>query len=252
MLPIIIDISETIQEFDLSREEVSSMSRYILTRLSDEFLRNWERNIDSELGSTRTEYKKAIYIDQPDDFNIVMGLSPRLSKLALMLEEGASPFDIKDGFEKSSKRHNKIGGGWYLTVPFRHATAGAVAESGFSTVLPERIQQIAKAQVTPLKITDLPDKYQIKGVRQTITGAKTIPEYKHKAAIYEGLVRKNIAASENEKRGGYFTFRRVSDNSDELSWMHKGLEARKFMDKTLGDVDFGTVVDMAVDEFLSK
>lgn len=251
MLPLLIDLSDTIDEFYLTKEETASLSRYVLTRISDEFLRDWEKNIDTNLSKTRNEYKKAIVVEQLDDFNIILGLTPRESKLALMLEDGASPFDIKKNFEKSSKRKEKVGG-WYLTVPFRHATAGAVAEAGFSSVMPNRVEGIARASVSPLKITDLPEEFRIKGSRAVIAGQKTIPEYKHKAAIYEGLVKKNIAASENEKRSGYFTFRRVSDKSNELSWIHKGFEARKFMDRTAEELQIDRVVDMAVDEFLSK
>lgn len=123
----LIDISGTIEEFNLSSDEVSSLSRYILDSVSGEYMRNWEANIDGVLHQTKTNYKNAIYIEQPDDYSLILGMSPRKDKLALMLEEGATSFDIKAGMEKSAKKHMKKDGGWYITVPFRWATSEAIA-----------------------------------------------------------------------------------------------------------------------------
>jgi hypothetical protein len=41
--PILIDLSGTIQEFLLDDEESKSLSRYVLSGVSDEYMRVWER-----------------------------------------------------------------------------------------------------------------------------------------------------------------------------------------------------------------
>lgn len=243
LAPVFIDLSGVIDEFILTEDEVKSLSRFVLSNISDEYMRYWEKNIDSSLHSTRTEYKNAIFTEQPDDFSMIFGMTPRQSKLGLMLEEGASQFDIKEGMEKSSKKHMKADGGWYLTVPFRHATSEALAESSiFQGQMPREIEKLVKISDKPLKLSDLPSQYQEKKISRA--------GYQHKAAIYEGLKRENIASTNNEKRGGYFTFRRISDKSEENSWQHPGFEALKLMEKSLNDLPLETIVDRSVDQFL--
>lgn len=243
--PIFIDISEVASEFILSDEEVRSMSRYILSRVAEDYTSAWERLIGQNLHSTRNEYLKGIFSEQPDDYNLILGLTPRQSSLALMLEEGASSFDIKQGFEKSSKKHQKKDGGWYLTVPFRWATSEAVAESGFSNKMPKAIERLVKVSKEPLKLGNLPENLRKLGQNKT-------SGYNHKFNIYEGLQRTEIGSGQKEKRGGYMSFRRVSDKSDKDSWMHPGFEALKLMDKASDEINLGLIVDKAVQEFLDE
>lgn len=250
MKEVIIDISNVVNEYYLDSNETKSLSRYILDRVTDDFLRSWENRIDNTLFNTRLEYKKGIKIDFIDDFTVEIGLTPRQSKLALMLENGASPFDMKKGFRGSKKAIHGEGNDWYLTIPFRHATPQALAETGFSTVLPRPVYNLAKSKKRALRLVDLPDKTI--GFRPEIKLAnnEVIPKYDHKHHIYEGLIRKNIAASNKEKRGGYFTFRRVSNKSDELSWIHKGFKPKYIFKSTHEQFDFHKITDIAIDEFL--
>lgn len=245
LTPVVIDLSGVIDEFFLDENEVKSMSRYVLSSISDEYMRVWERNIDGSLHSTRSEYRRAIFTDQPDDFSMVFGMTPTKSKLAMMLEDGASAWDIKDGFANSSKKHiKKDGSGWYLTVPFRHATSEAVAESMiFSNQMPKEIEKLVKTVGRPLKLSDLPSQYR--DVRTSKVG------YVHRAAIYEGLTRTDISSTTNENRGGYFTFRRVSDKSEANSWQHPGFEPLKLMEKSLSELRLDYIVDQSVDQFLT-
>jgi len=242
--PILIDLSGVIDEFILTEQETKDLSRYVLSNISDEYMRYWENNIDNSLKSTRSEYKQAIFTEQPDDYSMIFGMTPRKNKLAMMLEDGASEFDIKDGFKKSSKKKQKKDGGWYLTVPFRHATSEAVAESmTFQNKMPKEIEKLVKITDKPLKLTDLPEGYREK--RTSRVG------YQHKAAIYEGLHRKDISSTENENRGGYFTFRRVSDKSESDSWQHPGFQPLKLMEKSLTDTPIDIIVDRSIDKFLT-
>lgn len=258
--PVLIDLSGTIDQFYLSEQETRDLSRYVLDNMSKEYMKNWERLIESNLSSTRGEYMDAIFDERPDDFTAVFGMTPRQSKLGMMLEEGASQFDIKDGFAKSNKRVTKLAtnkdgtlkrdkygktsyGGWYLTIPFRHATPEAVAES-FSSKMPGSIYQLTKTSSKPLKLRDLPGNFN--KVRTSHAG------YQHKAAIYEGLHRRDISSTNKEKRGGYYTFRRVSSESDDNSWMHPGFQALNLMEKAINNTRFDYVTDKAIDEFLTK
>jgi hypothetical protein len=243
MIPVSIDISETIEEFVLNEDEVKSLSNYILDSVVTEYVRNWESQIDQSLHSTRNEYKRGIFSETSDD-SVIIGLTPRQSPMAMMIEDGASPFDEKEGFKNSNKKKQGKNG-WYLTVPFRWATSEAIGEASiFSNKMPKPIEKIVKVSSKPLTMEDIPG--QFKKMGKNITSG-----YDHKFNIYEGLHRQEIGSG-TEKRGGYFSFRRVSENSDPGAWIHPGFEAYRLMDKALEDSDIGTVVDRAIDEFLKS
>ena len=246
--PVIIDLSGVIDEFFLDENETKAMSRYVLSNISDEYMRVWERNIDGSLHSTRSEYRRAIFTEQPDDFSMVFGMTPTKSKLAMMLEDGASRYDLKEGFGNSSKiKFKKSGMGWYLTIPFRWATSEAVAESMvFSNQMPEDIEKLVKTTAKPLKLSDLPSNYIIDHIN-----SRNIIGYAHKNSIYEGLHRQDISSTNKENRGGYFTFRRVSDKSEANSWIHPGFEPLKLMERSLSELRFDYIVDMSIDKFLT-
>jgi len=210
MAPITIDLSEVIKEFTILSDHESEFSSFILDKITQEIAFKWEDLVGKELHSTRNEYKKAMAFEKIDDRNAVFTLLPTESNLALSIEDGKSSFDMKEGFAKSQKRHQKEDGGWYLTIPYRFATTEALAESMvFANQMPKPIQNIAKqndgAPITP---SQLPKEYQVLGVNPT-------SGYKHKTSIYVGLKRNQLP---NENRGVYNTFRRVSDNTDEGAW----------------------------------
>lgn len=252
MLGISIDFSPIIEEFNILSEEIDSLVPNILNRIVDEYTFQWEENINGSLNSTRSEYKKAMYVNFVDSKNAVIGLTPRESGLALMLEDGASSFDIKEGFAKSSKKHTKKDGGWYLSVPFRHATSEALAESNmFSSQMPAEVEAIVKNQPraggksTPVSIDQLPTQYQ-----QLLSNKTTGVE--HKAPIYQGIIRINKSSTDKENRGGYYTFRTISDQSEEGSWQHPGFAPLKLMEKTIQELDITGIVDNEVQKFLNK
>jgi hypothetical protein len=251
MLPILLDISGTINEFMLTKPEVDSLCRYVIARVSEEYMQQWEKEVGRELKQTKQLYLQSMSVEYPDDRTAVFMLSGKgESKLALMLEEGVSPFDEKTGFERSSKKKQKADGGWYLTIPFQLATAGSIAESSvFSDIMPKAIQNIAKSQSGEgIKEAQLPQQFQVKGVRKEMEmGGKMIPSYEHKAARYVGVIHSN---NKNEEK--YMKFRRVSDTSDEEAWIHPGFGARNLMEKALDTVQVDRVFDVAIDEFLTS
>lgn len=246
MLPVTIDTTDTIGEFSLTREQAQQMNKFILDSVVDSFVRQWEEEVDNSLHSTRAEYKKGIFQESPDENTIIVGLTPRQSKLSMMLEDGVTQFDIKAGMENSDKRHLKQNGGWYISIPFRYATAEALGESmSFANKLPKPIQKLVKNNVNPLQIGQIPSPYNKTGQNQT-------SGYTHKFNIYEGLHREEIGSGSKEKRGAYMNFRRISDKSDKDAFIHPGLEALKLMEKSMNQIDIGNIVDHAIDEFLSK
>ena len=248
--PIIIPLEGVIQEFLLDDEETKSLSRYVLRNISDEYYRKWEGLAMDTLHSTRIEYLTAMFVySNIEGTCMTFGMSPRQSKLGFMREEGASPWDIKTGMENSQKKHmKKDGSGWYITVPFRHATSEAVAESMiFSDKMPKEVEQLVKTTGRPLNLADLETvdlMYRGESRRGDV-------RYIHKNAIYEGLKRTDISSTNKENRGGYFTFRRISDKSDPNSWSHPGFEPLKLMEKALQEVNFDTLADIAIDQFLT-
>lgn len=256
MIPIHLDLSEVVAEFSLTGEQATELGASIISRIVTEYTNKWEDIVDKKLRQTRKIYKRAMYVDRISPTEVIFGLSGGEDGLALALEEGKDAYDEKPYFAASPKRKTKkLGNGWYLTVPFRHATPEAVAESGiFQSVLPKEVYDIAKQNAgAPVTTAQLPPQFAQLGQRAEIKTAQgVIPSYTHKSPKYEGLVRLNISSTKSEDRGGYFTFRRVSDTSDLLSWIHPGFEAHKFMDKALDEAQIETVASMAIDEFLSQ
>lgn len=255
MIPIHVDLSEIVAEFALTGSQAQELGGEIINRVVTEYVSKWENLVNRELKKTRKLYKNAMYVDRVSATEVVFGLAPGQDGLALALEEGKAPFDMKPGFANSSKKKTSLSGGWYLTIPFRYATPDAVAESMvFQNRLPKEIYDIAKNNGgQPVKKSQLPTQYAQLGQRKAIqTADAVIPAYTHKAPQYQGLVRIDIASTDKETRGGYFTFRRVSDKSDPLSWINPGFEPRKFMDRALDEAQVFEVADMAIDEFLNQ
>jgi len=254
MIPINIDISSLIEEFSLDENQTLMIGTTIIDRVAQEYSYRWKNLIDKELKSSRNEYLRGIFIERVNPTEIIFGLSNRESSLPLSIEEGHGPWDEKPFLLGSLKAKRTKDGKPFLTVPFRHATPQAIAEAGiFSSIMPQDVYQLAKNSPMPLKRSQLPESQQIPGVRKEINvpGLK-VPEYIHKAAKYEGLVRVEASSSENENRGQYMTFRRVSDNSDPNSWFNGGIIAKRLMDRALEIAQIDRVADMAIDETLER
>lgn len=245
---------DVIEEFSLSEGEREELSSSIIDGIIFECEKTWRDSVNRELRSTRNDYLRAVYIDRVSNNEVIFGLrDSKENPLPIMIEEGTGAWDEKEGFSQSNKAKTKIGGGWYLSIPFKHATPKSLGESSaFSSVMPREVYNIAKKASNPLKLKDLPEEYRVKGITPgyEVRGVKK-EIYQHKSAEYEGLQRRDISSGK-EKRGEYMTFRRVSDKSDPNSWIHPGFEAKKFMDRAIDSPSIDTVVDRTVDDFLSE
>lgn len=228
MIPLIIDISQFANQMSFSQEEVKSFSKMILDRAAARYMYLWEKAVDTNLKSTRGFYKSGMKFSYIDDSNVMFELEGKgVAKLGLMIERGVSAFDIKEGMMNSPKAKQSASGGWYITVPFRMATSNAIAESVvFAGIMPKMIQKIAK-QSGKTTADNMPDEFKVKGVREEVSGGlpqAKMEKYTHKNPIFEGVMK---------TKGGYVSMRRISNNSDENSWIHKGFEKRGFMQASL-------------------
>ena len=56
MLPIYLDIGNTVDEFSFSQEEADSLSRYVIASVSKEYMSNWEKIVMNDLHQTKRAY----------------------------------------------------------------------------------------------------------------------------------------------------------------------------------------------------
>lgn len=230
---------DLLTQFNISDQEVENVIDYTIKEIAGAFASRLEETALRELKGTGERYKNNIRVVDEGRMSGAVILDYSKDPLIQMIEEGATPFDMKEGFSKSSKKKIKKDGGWYLTIPFKVGSPGA-SVTGFANVMPSQIYNIAKEKViNPLnnrsqgiKKDELPKGFEIPKTRAAIVipESKTFAEYKHKASIFQGIYK-----SKDEKTGQnvYGSFRRVSDNSDENAWIHPGIQERNLMDKTL-------------------
>ena len=249
MIPVTFDISGTINAFNFSESDANALSNYFLDEVQFQFMQKLEQIVDEKLHKSADSYKSGMDAKRPDDYSLLLILEGKQdSRLGMMIEEGAAPWDIKEGFERSTKKTIKKNGGWYLTIPFSIATASAVASSSvFSGKMNQAVLSVVQnlGNGESLSVANMPPELQVRGIRAEISGYK--PAYEHKNFDFEGLRH-----STKPGHGQYEMFRRVSDISDENSWIHKGFEPHKFMEQALEAIQIDQIFVQAKTEFLEK
>lgn len=263
--PIQIDLTGLQQQFGLDGQTIDQLTETCVQAVTAAIYANWTALAKRELNATREEYIQNLNRVDTGRFNkqlVLTGVLPN------MLEQGASPFDIKEGFKKSPKvrytvaKYNKkgarisAGGDWYLTIPFRIGTPGTLGQAGFTGEMPTEVYQIMmkRATASPLRVGEIPSPYDVPRSRAAIQKTATTPyyaEYQHKTSIYAGLT-KRTAQYAKTSQNTYGTFRRAGENSDPLSWIHKGLPARNLAERAVAMTDVDTIVENEVTEFLDK
>lgn len=257
---IAIDINDLINEFSLPKNTADFITESVVEEVTTEIYRNWRLEAANRLNSTRDEYINGLQIVRNSQFSRTIKLNGQMPN---MIESGANPFDMKEGFQKSSKvkystktdAQGNVTVSWYLTIPFRHATPGAIGEnSAFSSVMPEEIHQSAQSAPAGKSIGNLPAGFDIPQSRAAIVIPKAnidFPAYTHKSSIYAGMVR-NETAYDKTVQNSYSTFRRVSSNSDPNSWIHKGIQAYNLLDKAIAATNVNDLSENKVDEILKN
>lgn len=241
------DFSEVIKELNLEEDEITNFNSLISNKIQETYEQKFTEIIKDLPDEERKIYQEAFIVNKNSD-GVELNLE---GDEANKLEEDSGPFDLKVGFSTSAKRKIKKDGGWYLIIPFRHATSKNVVNSSqFASILSRSLYDKARKTDKPLTKKDLSPKDRIPGLRKEINyqGIK-IPEYMHKAPQYQGLIKVKIPGSSGSQ---YFTFRKVSDKSDPNSWIHPGMKGKKILDKLVDSIDIDSVVDEAISEYIEN
>lgn len=164
------------------------------------------------------------------------------------------------GFLDSSKVKTGKNGNRYLTIPFRLSNPNAVADSSiFAGKLPNAVYVEVKNKPSTiyvsgggtrsagLKASEIPEPYDNKLTRPTIfddSGNVLFDEYVHKSSIYEGVFKQtdNVTGQNT-----YHSFRRVSENSDKLAWIHKGIVAKGLMEVAFSNFNIQSEIGVSID-----
>lgn len=255
IVPLNINLSDLQNSLSLSKNEVEDIIDFTVKEVTAQFAKTWEQVALRDLNSTRSRYVNNLKLIDEGRLKGAVVLDYSQDPLVRMIEEGATAFDMKVYFAKSSKKTMKADGGWYLTIPFSWGTPGSLREN-FSNVMPTDIHKIAKSKAfnESIQQADLSQQRQIDlGVRAKIEipKSKVFEEYVHKSSVYQGITKK-----QDSKTGqtSYVSFRRVSDNSDANSWIHPGFEAKNLAEKALGEFEgqISTITSKAIDDILNN
>lgn len=276
ILPIFIDSADITSQFDsITKENIENLQDNIAKGLAAGFARQLEQEAQNALHQTRQRYIRAIRLIDSGRLEGIVLLDYSKDKLIQMIEEGASAFDMKEGFLNSSKVKYTKDGRKYLTIPFRLSTPGAVAESDvFSGTLPDEVYQIVKNKVTDIPVSgggsrsqgltlgEIPTQFQQPATRPQINNADGNPlfnEYKHKNSIYEGLVKRTDGVT---GQSSYGSFRRVAEEgtkedgtklgSDPDSWISKGIQPHYLIEKALSNFNIENETQRLLDFELDK
>jgi hypothetical protein len=247
-----IDIESLVGDLQLTKNDLDQVRQLVVKAYVSEVYSETINLAFEKLSTARNEYISALKIVKVDDYTYDLELSG--SALALMIESGASGFDMKTGFSKSPKRINTKTG-WYLTIPMMFRPTGANVKSGApGQILPRKIYDLIRnspssvkdtgdAIVSTLSNKDIPDRYQ---PGQLTSLNKAVDAYIPKSSIYAGLNR-----TQDKESGGvtYNTFRRVSNNSDPKSWLHPGITAYNLMDRAVNNTDHLDIAETALQKF---
>lgn len=260
MIPIFIDTTPLAEEFNLSQQDTDKMIEFVVKEVTIGVAEQWRKEASNVLHQTRENYVNSIYVGTEGRF---IGVIRLIGTLNNMLESGATAFDMKVSFSRSSKKQKKKNGkGWYLTIPYQFATSQALGESTiFSGKLPVQVQQAIRAKpfvkdqrgyerTEPLKLDEIPEQFQVKQThRIQIPESGGFKEYQHKHSIYEGVMRIKNPVTKNTS-SSYISFRRVSDESDANAWLHPGFRPLNLADTALRSANVPVLVSRAIDEAL--
>lgn len=260
-----IDLSGLKSQFlgKITDQQINDLTETCVQVVTQAVFSKWEALAKQELHATLPEYLHNLNIIDKGRFQKQIILSGTLPE---MVESGAAPFDMKTYFQQSKWVRYTIpkytakgkqispGGDWYLTIPFRQGTPGIVGQAGFANEMPMEIYKLMvhRAANSPLTKGEIPNPYNIPKSRAAIyddSGRVIYGEYRHKASIYEGLIKQS-AAYNVAIQNTYHSFRRAGKNSDELAWIHRGIKARDLATKAVQATDVDALVENTVYQFL--
>lgn len=185
----------------------------------------WQTEAQRKLKSSRPLYLQGLSFDSviyPYD-SPFSGAVMLKGTLPNMLEKGFSAFDLKIGFGKSRRITKTKSGGWYLTIPYRHSTPGSFM---YGQSMSKDVYGVVK-KLNPYK----------SGLGNTTlswpgAGDTSWTGYQHKTNKYNGMVR-IVKSYQKTTQSQYMTFRKVSNNSDPMSWWHPGYNGVKIAESLM-------------------
>lgn len=256
MIPIQLDFSDLREEFSMSQGDVNKLLDFTVKEVAAKFATLWEKEAAKELSSSRNLYMRSIVVTNPGPG---MGAVELVNDIPNMIESGAAPWDMKPDLLNGPKAKVGENGKRFNTIPYSIGTPNALPEN-FSTIMPNDIYQTIKEKPQDIKIpggvrskglgaVDIPEKYMPKPKKVFDPASKTFQEYTIKSSIYEGIIRQK---SDKTGQNSYTSFRRVSENSDPLSWLHPGFKARNFAEAAITKLDLPREVSKAIDKHLIK
>ena len=243
--PIKIDLTGLKGQLGLTDEQINQLTETCVNVVAAKFYADWQALAKQELKSSAEEYLRNLILVDKGRFEkqiVLTGIVPN------MIEQGASAFDMKEGFKKSSKVRYTIpiykttkngqvmvhqGGKWYLTIPFRIGVPGTLGQAGFSSIMPQEVYNAMRANGGTLNEGEVPVPWDAHQQRAALPQTQNNPyyaAYTHKSSIFAGLTRRTAQYGKTTQNT-YGTFRRAGENSDPLSWIHKGIQARGFAEK---------------------
>lgn len=257
MIPIEIDTTDLRSGFSLSESQVGSLIDSAVKEVASEFANEWEKEAMNKLKSARSSYVRSIVVVDP---GFQKGAVELVGDLPNMIEQGIDPFDMKPDLLSGPKSKMSLNGGRYNTVPFTHGNPEALEEN-FNTVLPEEVYKVVKEKPLDrkgsgglvsegLSSEEIPEKYrQPESKMVKIPNSERFKAYTHKNSIYEGARKQQSNITGQNK---YVSFRRVSENSDPLSWIHPGFQAKKLAESALENLNVSYILGKVIDDFIEN
>ena len=260
IIPIIIDTSDIARQFGISHNQVDSVCDNIAKTMAARYAQTLEQEAQTALHQTKQRYIRNIKVVDSGRMEGTVMLDYSKDPMVRMIEEGASAFDMKQGMLAGRKVKIGKNGGRYLTIPFRWATPGSVGDSDvFSGTMPTAVYNAVRQMPqniptagggmrTPgLNVSQLETSLQKPGTRKEIVdsaGKVLFKQYEHKTSLFQGIVQQRDAATGQNR---YFSFRRVSERSDQNAFIHPGIEQYNLIQKALGSFDQQKELSNALD-----
>jgi hypothetical protein len=245
LIPIRIDISDIANEFSQVNEK--DLSTTVLSAAVSDLRAKIGEKASRELKSSKSDFLSSIKVEVFSHHYAEVSL---VGKLANQVESGTSAFDIKTGLLNSSKVKISKDGSKYIDVPFTQGTPAA-NPSNFSSIMPNPVYGAAKKLKPKESLKNVPSPYDIPKSRAAIKDSNGLlfPAYKHKVSIFDRIQRTQISG---QKIGKYVSFRRVSENSPDNAFIHKGIKAKNIFSTVEKSFDPSFAIDEAVDNYLNS
>lgn len=261
IIPIVLDTQDIMQQFNVSQKQVEDICDNVAKSLAFSYNQKLQQIVQNTLHRTRARFLQAVKLVDTGRMEGTVMIDFSKDPLVGMIEQGAGPFDMKQGFFASSKVITAKNGNRYLTIPFRWGTPNIVGDSDvFSNIMPQEVYQAVRSM--PQNITMIGGGIRTQGLNPstlspTLQNRQTRPQitdsqgkvmfnaYQHKTSIYAGIVRKQDSIT---GQNTYHSFRRVSTGStDKNAFIHKGIQQYNFVQKALQQFDQVQEVSRALD-----